>query len=166
MRIIGIDPGFHRCGYAVLDCLDDGGLELQDSGVMVTVRGEELWRRLHAMAAHFEQLIALWQPAGVAVEEIYFAKNAKTAIDVAHARGVILERSAAAGLAVFEYTPTMIKSQLTGSGRADKDQVAFMVRRLIELPGDKSAKRLDDELDAIAVALCHAQRATIPEALR
>jgi crossover junction endodeoxyribonuclease RuvC len=161
--ILGIDPGYHRCGYAVLDeaQAEDGGLRA--SGVMITARGEPLAERLHHLAGQFDELLHRWEPRAVALEQIYFTKNAKTAIGVAQARGVLLERTAAAGLAVAEYAPTMVKSQLTGNGRASKEQVAYMVRKLTGLSADK---RLDDELDAIAVALCHLQRASIPEVLR
>lgn len=118
--------------------------------------------RLHALALDLNTLIGKWQPEVVAVEEVYFTKNVKTAIGVAQARGVVLERSAAVGLPVAEYTPTMVKSQLTGNGRADKAQVAFMVSKWFTIDSGK----LDDELDAIAVALCHAMRMDIPEVLR
>lgn len=167
MRIAGIDPGFHRCGFAVLERAAGGSVELLQSGVLVTKRGEPLWQRLSDLARQLEQMLLLWRPEHVAVEEIYFAKNAKTAIDVAQARGVILERSCAAGHQVFEYAPSTVKSQLTGNGQAEKSQVAYMVRRMISLPEDAAGtRRLDDELDAIAVALCHAQRVTIPEVMR
>jgi crossover junction endodeoxyribonuclease RuvC len=177
VRVIGVDPGFHRCGFAVLEDGRAAGLAgrggaaagapaLAGSGVVVTVRGESLAFRLHALGLNFARLLEEWRPDAVAVEEIYFTKNVKTAIDVAQARGVVLERAGAAGVAVAEYTPTMVKSQLTGNGRADKAQVAYMVRRLVQLPPETDGKRLDDELDAIAVALCHCMRATIPEALK
>lgn len=165
MRVMGIDPGFHRCGFAVVEH-GAPAPTLLGSGVIITRQGEQLALRLHAMALDFMRLLEAWRPAEVAVEEIYFAKNAKTAIGVAQARGVILERAVAAGVHIVEYAPTTIKSQLTGNGQATKDQVAYMVRRLIELPHDAHEKRLDDELDAIAVALCHCMRASIPEVLR
>lgn len=163
MRILGIDPGYHRCGFAVVERGSGGTAELKGSGTLVTRRNEPLAVRLHALALELEHLLAEWRPDCVAVEEVYFAKNAKTAIGVAQARGVVLEHSAAAGLPVAEYAPTTVKSQLTGNGQADKQQVAYMVSRWFSL-GDSA--RLDDELDAIAVALCHAMRADIPEELR
>ncbi len=163
MRILGIDPGYHRCGFAVVERLESGAPELLGSGTLVTKRGEALAVRLHALALELSRLMSEWRPDCVAVEEVYFTKNVKTAIGVAQARGVVLEHSAEAGLPVAEYAPTTVKSQLTGNGQADKQQVAFMVARLIQL--DDTA-RLDDELDAIAVALCHAMRADTPEELR
>jgi crossover junction endodeoxyribonuclease RuvC len=162
VRILGIDPGYHRCGFAVVES-SDGSVELTGSGTIETKRGEALAVRLHALALELEQLLSRWQPDWLAVEEVYFTRNVKTAIGVAQARGVVLERSAAAGVPVAEYTPTMVKSQLTGNGKADKQQVAFMVARRVSLD---EGKRLDDEVDAIAVALCHAMRATIPEEMR
>jgi crossover junction endodeoxyribonuclease RuvC len=162
---MGIDPGFHRCGFAVVENAAPAP-SLCGSGVIVTRQGEALALRLHALALDFVRLLEEWRPGAVAVEEIYFTKNAKTAIGVAQARGVILERAAAAGIMVAEYAPTMVKSQLTGSGRAEKSQVAYMVRRLVVLPSQADEARLDDELDAIAVALCHCMRASIPEVMR
>ena len=162
---MGIDPGFHRCGYAVVDA-GSGAERLLASGVLLTTRGKALGERLCELARGFDELLREWTPDVVAIEEIYFTKNVKTAIDVAQARGVLLEHAAAAGVTVAEYTPTTVKSQLTGNGRADKEQVAFMVRRILRLADDERQSRLDDELDAIAVGLCHGQRAAIPEVLR
>ena len=162
MRVFGIDPGYHRCGWAVVEG-SGRSQELVASGTIVTNRSWPLGERLHALACELDDLLAAQQPDVVAVEEIYFAKNVKTAIGVAQARGVVLEHAAAAELPVAEYTPTTVKSQLTGNGRADKQQVSFMVRKWFKLP---AAKRLDDELDAIGVALCHALRADVPEVLR
>ncbi len=162
MRIAGIDPGYHRCGWAVLEITPRGGL-LHGSGTIVSDAGEDMARRLHSIAAGIDQLISLWQPDVMAVEELFFVKNVKTGIGVAQARGVILQRAAAAGIAVAEYPPSMIKKQLTGSGNADKKQVEYMVRRMFELPEDN---QLDDELDAISVAVCQAMRSGIPEAMQ
>ena len=161
MRVLGIDPGYHRCGYAVLDAAgsaQQGAVALAASGAIVTTQKVPLALRLNELAAHLDQLLALWQPQSVAVEEIFFTSNAKTAIGVAQARGVILQRAAAAGVAVAEYTPTMVKSPLTGNGRADTAQVAFMVRQWFSMLEER---RLDDELDAIAVGLCHCQRVSL-----
>jgi len=148
MRVLGIDPGYHRCGYAVLDAAgsaQQGAVALAASGAIVTTQKVPLALRLNELAAHLDQLLALWQPQSVAVEEIFFTSNAKTAIGVAQARGVILQRAAAAGVAVAEYTPTMVKSQ-------------FMVRQWFSMLEER---RLDDELDAIAVGLCHCQRVSL-----
>lgn len=162
VRIMGIDPGYHRCGYGVLEGVA-GAVRLLGSGVIVTEAGRPLSERLNHLAMELDGQLLRWRPEGVAVEEIFFTKNAKTAIGVAQARGVVLQRCASGSLPVHEYAPTMIKSQLTGNGRADKKQVEFMVRKFVDLSDEK---RLDDELDAIAVALCHSQRMDVPEVLR
>jgi crossover junction endodeoxyribonuclease RuvC len=162
VRILGIDPGYDRCGWALLCAAPGQTGQVLASGTLQTARGNALANRLHELALGLDDLLQQYAPDCLAVEELYFTKNVKTAIAVAQARGVVLERAAAAGLPIGEYAPTMVKSQLTGNGRADKQQVAFMVRRLVALD---QAARLDDELDAIAVALCHSQRASIPAAL-
>jgi crossover junction endodeoxyribonuclease RuvC len=163
VRVLGIDPGYDRCGWALLLATPGRQGQVLASGTLQTARSLSLPERLHELALGLDTLLAQHAPDCLAVEELYFSKNVKTAIGVAQARGVVLERAAAVGLPIGEYAPTMVKSQLTGNGRADKEQVAFMVRRLVAL--DNTA-RLDDELDAIAVALCHSQRASIPAALR
>jgi crossover junction endodeoxyribonuclease RuvC len=167
VRILGIDPGYHRCGYSVLEHAPGSGSawRLLASGAVVTDAADGLPRRLAALSRELGMLLALWQPQALAIEELYFAKNAKTALGVAQARGVVLAQAAGAGLTVAEYAPSTVKSQLTGSGNADKAQVAFMVRRLVGAgPDAPDAKALDDELDAIAVALCHSMRASSPAA--
>jgi crossover junction endodeoxyribonuclease RuvC len=152
-RILGIDPGYERCGWAVVECGPFGrAIALLASGTLRTSAQDSFPMRLHQLAAALEQLLVLWQPASMAIEELYFNRNVKTAIMVAEARGVILERAASRGLEIGEYAPTTVKSQLTGSGRADKQQVGYMVRRLTTL-GPEAV--IDDEADAIAIALCH-----------
>jgi crossover junction endodeoxyribonuclease RuvC len=166
VRILGIDPGYHRCGYAVLESGASGG-RLSASGAIVTDSALPMAQRLCAIGRELELLLTLWRPEALAIEELYFAKNAKTALGVAQARGVVLAQAAGAGLAIHEYAPSTIKSQLTGSGSADKAQVGFMVRRLVGAgPAAPAAAALDDELDAIAVALCHSLRGTAPAAAR
>ncbi len=160
---MGIDPGYHRCGFGVLTKQGRSAEQLAGSGCMTTKPKTPLAERLNSLALDYDRLLVEWKPDAVAIEEIFFTKNVKTAIGVAQARGVILQHSAAHGIEVFEYTPTMVKSQLTGNGRADKKQVEFMVRKLVKVPKEV---KLDDELDAIGVALCHVQRMAIPEVMR
>jgi crossover junction endodeoxyribonuclease RuvC len=172
VRILGIDPGYHRCGWGVVERAQPGraGWRLLASGAIITDAAASFPLRLHALSTELDLLLALWQPAALAIEELYFAKNAKTAMGVAQARGAILARAAGRAVAIAEYAPSTIKSQLTGNGAADKGQVAFMVRRLVGAPAadgsgaEPSAKALDDELDAIAVALCHCLRGAAPAA--
>ena len=163
MLVLGVDPGYDRCGYAIADCGTDSNVTVLSSGVIQTHRRFTLAVRLHELAGRLDELIAAWQPQVLAAEEIYFTKNVKTAIRVAQARGVLLEHAAAAGLEVVEYTPTEIKNQLTGNGHASKAQIAYIVERLVALP---PTARLDDELDAIAAVLCYHQRLKAPAELK
>lgn len=163
-RILGIDPGYDRCGYAVLACTAQGrDTQVLASGTLRTSRTASLPERLHDLGQQVTQVIAQWQPDEMAVEQLYYNRNVKTVIEVSQARGVILERAAAAGATVAEYSPTQVKSQLTGNGQALKSQVAFMVCRLTGL---KQGAKLDDELDALAVALCHGMRMSIPAQMK
>jgi crossover junction endodeoxyribonuclease RuvC len=162
-KVLGIDPGYDRCGYAVLATAAQGRqVELVASGTLRTSRSLTLAQRLFELGQGVAQVITLHGPAEMAVEQLFYSRNAKTVIEVSQARGVILERAAAAGLHVAEYSPTVVKSQLTGSGKAEKSQVAFMASRLC---GIRQSAQLDDEMDAIAVALCHGMRMSIPRAM-
>lgn len=150
-------------GYALIEQPEGGNPVLIDSSTIETRARQPFAIRLLQAATELDSVISNWEPSAVAVEEVYFSKNVKTAIKVAHARGVVMEHAARAGLEVAEFSPTMVKKQLTGNGQADKQQVAFMVRRMVVLD---NTSRLDDELDAIAVALCYAMRAGIREELK
>jgi crossover junction endodeoxyribonuclease RuvC len=163
VRVLGIDPGYHRCGYGVLE-QHGQQWRLLASGAVITDRAQSMALRLHALSRELDLLCRLHQPDALAIEELYFAKNAKTAMGVAQARGVILAQAAGLGLTIAEYAPSTVKSQLTGNGAADKQQVAFMVRRLVGGGLSPAADALDDELDAIAVALCHSLRGATPAA--
>jgi crossover junction endodeoxyribonuclease RuvC len=152
MRVMGIDPGLATTGYGVVDRADDGYI-LVEAGVITTPPEEPLPRRLKKIYDGVRGLIAEFQPDGLAVEELYFAKNVKTALSVAQARGAIL--LAAYELPIASYTPLEVKLQITGFGRAAKGQIPGMVTRLLSLP---EPPRPDDAADALALALCHLLR--------
>jgi crossover junction endodeoxyribonuclease RuvC len=154
LRVAGFDPGNARTGYAILD-VDGKDLRLVEAGLISTESGETPERRLAHIARDVEAVLKKHRPHGVAVEELFFSKNVTTAIRVAEARGVILAAVAAAGLSAAEYGPGTVKQQLTGFGRASKDQVSTMACRLVGL---QEAPKPDDVTDAIAVAICHAFR--------
>jgi len=152
VRVLGIDPGYHRMGLAVVDYAGST-VSLAYSALEETNPECDFAERLALIHECVRQAIVDYFPEAVAVEEIYFSRNVKTAIGVAQARGVILLAAAQAGLPVFEYKPVAVKQAITSNGQADKSQVAFMVARLTGLDVKKLA---DDEIDAVAVALCHA----------
>lgn len=149
--ILGIDPGLQRCGWGVV--LSDGArLSYIAHGVITPKTTLSLAERLGILFGGLSDVIAEHTPHQAAVEETFVNSNARAALALGQARGVTLAACARAGLDVGEYAPTTIKKALVGAGRAEKDQVAFMVRRLLPTAGAVSA----DAADALATALCHA----------
>lgn len=152
--IMGIDPGTARTGWGVIEAAGNKRRFLA-CGLISTPAGETPARRLRTLAEAVDGLLAEHRPDGVALEKLFFAANAKTAIAVAEARGVILSACAGASLEVAEYTPMQVKQGVSGYGGADKRQVGQMVERLLGL---KEAPKPDDVADALAIALCHGNR--------
>lgn len=142
-------------GYAVVRG-DADQLEMVDRGVMATPRAGTNAERLLALAEGLDRLIASARPQAVAVERLFFNRNVRTAMAVSEARGVALLSAARAGLPVYEYTPHEVKLAVTGYGVADKRQVQRMLRVILGWDG---TARQDDAADALAIAVCHAQRA-------
>ncbi len=153
MRILGVDPGSQRTGYGAIET-DGHAHRLVATGVLVPPSAHLLPERLHFLHARMARLIADIGPDVVAVEDVFHAANSRSALVLGHVRGVLLLAAAEAGLPVRAYPPATVKQHVTGSGRADKAQVAFMVRRLLAL--GESGARPGDAADALAVALCAA----------
>ena len=161
MVILGVDPGSMRTGYGAIDT-DGRRHRLVETGFLAPSPRLALPERLHHIHDGVARLIARLRPDVLAVEDVFHAVNTRTALVLGHVRGVVLLAGAEAGLPVHEFPPATVKQQVTGFGRADKGQVAFMVARLLDLPGHGEA---GDAADALAVALCHAhlsQTAGIP----
>ena len=156
MRILGIDPGSVTTGFGVIE-YERGRLALVEQGSIATPRGAELPERLARIHASIADVIARSRPEAVAVESPFSGQNAKSLIQLSHARGVILLAAAEARLEIFEYSPRSVKSAVVGYGAAEKDQVAKMVRML--LPGCAALKMGPDASDALAIAICHAHTA-------
>ncbi|MBQ7340440.1 MAG: crossover junction endodeoxyribonuclease RuvC [Clostridia bacterium] len=154
MIILGLDPGLATLGYGVIKKENNKKAELVDYGIVSTPKDENLAVRLCMLEKGIKQIIDKFKPDEIAVEELFFAKNAKTGIAVAHARGVILLTANKECGRIFEYTPLQIKQALTGYGRAEKIQIQQMVKSLLGLKG---IPKPDDAADALAVALTHAQ---------
>ena len=152
MVIIGIDPGFAITGYGIIDYTGNK-FRLLDVGAITTQPDLELSDRLLVLNLKLDELISKYKPDAMAVEELFFNTNVKTAIKVGHGRGVALLSAAKAGIKVYEYTPLQVKQAVVGYGRAKKEQVKQMVKVLLNL--DKIPKP-DDAADALAVAICHA----------
>jgi crossover junction endodeoxyribonuclease RuvC len=157
MLILGIDPGLAATGYGLVRG-DRQALCLVDYGALETAAGDCLSIRLRCLYRELGTLIERHGPEAVAVEELFFNRNVRTAMAVGHARGVILLAAAEAKLDVFEYTPLQVKDALVGYGRADKAQIQGMLRLLL---GMESVPRPDHAADAIAVAVCHLHSARL-----
>lgn len=151
MVVLGIDPGLATTGYGVV-AEAGGDLQLITYGTFTTRAGDPLAARLQQIYRDLQAIVAEYKPTAAAVEEIFFAKNARTAFAVGQARGVVLLALADAGLWPVEYTPLQVKEAVVGYGRATKDQVQAMVKVLLGLD---AVPQPDDAADALAVAICH-----------
>lgn len=149
MRILGVDPGTRATGYGVID-LSGSRLRRVDSGVIRLPSGT-LAGRLATVHREIAAVIQELRPESAAVESVFSARNARSALLLGHARGVVLATFALAGLSSDEYSPTAVKTAVVGYGAASKFQVQQMVQRLLLLPAPPPS----DEADALAVAICH-----------
>ena len=156
MTILGIDPGYATVGFGIIQG-NRTQQRLIQYGVMRTPADMPFSERLKQIYDDTCLLIQQFTPDVMAVEALFFNKNEKTAISVAHARGVLLLAGESMGVPMFEYTPLQIKQAITGYGRADKKQMMEMVRRLLNM---NQIPTPDDAADALAVALCHSRSAT------
>lgn len=160
--VLGIDPGTAHTGFGVVASRGQR-LEALDGGVIGTGAGEPLERRLARIHGHVCDLISEYGPGALAVEDLFFGQNVRTAFAVGQARGAVMLSAGLAGVPCFSYTPQAVKQAVCGSGRAAKDQVQRMVAALLTLPeppGDDHAS------DAFAVAICHANGAAMRAAAR
>lgn len=155
--VLGIDPGTAIVGYAVIASNGDT-LSMVACDVITTAAHTPLAERLQIIYKRLTELIGVYQPQEAAMEELFFAKNARTAMTVGQARGVAMLALANCGLSIGEYTPKQVKQAVTGYGSAGKDQVGEMVRILLRLP---SVPRPDDAADAAAIAICHLHTAQV-----
>lgn len=156
MIILGIDPGLADVGFGIIS-ENNGVLKAHRYGAISTPAGTRLALRLSQIKDDVSELITLFSPNAMAVEELFMGKNAKTAVNVAQARAAVILAGEEHGIPMFEYTPLQIKNTVTGYGRADKAQVMEMVRRLLELD---EVPKPDHAADAFAVAICHARTAS------
>ncbi len=154
MIILGIDPGTATTGYGVIES-NKGKLKAVDYGCILTDKKLKMPERLDFLGEELKKIIKKYEPQAMAVEELFFFKNAKTIITVGQARGVILfvgkNIGKRTGLDIFEYTPLQVKQAVVGYGRADKKQVQNMVKAILGL---ESIPKPDDAADALAVAIC------------
>ncbi len=161
MIVLGIDPGLANTGYGVVR-RQGGRMVALDGGVIETRAGVPIERRLADVYAGVDALLQEHAPDAVALEELYFGQNVRTAFAVGHARGVVMLAAGRHGLPCASYTPQKVKSSVCGHGRAGKEQVARMVQSLLDLP---ELPTPDHAADALAVAMCHVNCAPLAGAL-
>jgi crossover junction endodeoxyribonuclease RuvC len=161
MIVLGIDPGTANTGYGVVG-RQGGRMVALDGGVIKTTPASDTAARLAVIHARVAELLDEHRPEAVAVEELFFGANARSAFAVGQARGVVLLAAGQRGIPCWSYTPQQIKGAVCGSGRAAKDQVQRMVQTLLAL---EELPRPDHAADALAVAICHANSAPMRRAL-
>ncbi|NMP36769.1 MAG: crossover junction endodeoxyribonuclease RuvC [Clostridiales bacterium] len=152
MIILGIDPGYAIVGYGVVEYVSNH-FRVLDYGAVTTQAGEPFNERLETIYDGVSLLIERFKPDAVSMEKLFFNNNAKTAIDVSQARGVLVLAAQKSKTELFEYTPLQVKQSVVGYGRAEKKQVQEMTRLLLNL---EAIPKPDDAADALAMAICHA----------
>jgi len=152
MRVLGIDCGTECTGYGVVEIAPSGKLLCLTCGAIKLSAREPLPTRLNRIYDRLGELILDHRPDEVAIEDVFYALNVKSALKLGQVRGVAMLAAAAAGLEVAEYAPLSIKSAVVGYGKAEKQQVQHMVTRLLELAGPPQPA---DASDALAIAICH-----------
>jgi crossover junction endodeoxyribonuclease RuvC len=163
MRVFGVDCGTEFTGYGVVETDDSARnprLQYLCAGAVKLNKRDHTPVRLAQVYTELTALIQLWQPQVVAIEEVFFSANAKSALKLGQVRGVAMLAAANCGLPVAEYAPLTIKSSVVGYGLAAKEQVQFMVARLLEL---EAAPKPADAADALAIAICHIHHAQTAE---
>lgn len=149
-RLLGVDPGYGRMGWAVI-AVQKNHPRLVASGCLVTPTQAAATSRVATLYHELQKIITVWSPTEAAMEKLFFQRNTSTAVGVGQARGIALLALAENNLPVREFTPSDVKLSTTGYGRADKRQIGLMVKALLKLPRLPAS---DDEADAIAIALC------------
>jgi crossover junction endodeoxyribonuclease RuvC len=159
--VLGIDPGLANTGYGVV-AREGARLTALDGGVIETQAGLAIEQRLAKIAERVREILSEHECDALAIEELYFGQNVRTAFAVGHARGVTMLAAGERGIPCFSYTPQKVKSSVCGHGRAAKDQVGRMVQSLLALPRMPSS---DHASDALAVALCHVNGSPLANAV-
>jgi len=150
--VIGVDPGVAATGYGVVVRRDGDALSLLECGVIRTDSKDQLPDRLRTIYEGVQEVLARHSPDVMAVEGVFYGRNVRTTVILGHARGAVLLAGTLSGLRVAEYAPAEVKNAVTGTGRATKEQMQYMVQRLLRL---KKPPHPADAADGVAVALCH-----------
>ena len=151
MLVLGIDPGTAICGYGFVEAASGSRLIPHEYGAITTSPKAKMEDRLMKLYDELDALIKKYQPEAMGVEQLFFNRNVTTAIPVGQARGIVLLAAAKNNLTLVERTPLQVKQAVTGYGKATKDQVIYMVTKILHLP---KAPHPDDVADALAIAIC------------
>jgi len=162
MRILGIDPGYAILGYGIIE-MKGNHFKVCGYGAVTTGVSSAMPDRLKHLYSQLMDIIVEYQPDVMAIEELFFNTNSKTALLVGQARGVAILSGANSGIDIFEYTPLQVKQGIVGYGRADKKQVQSMVKTILNLD---AVPKPDDTADALAVAICHAHSSQFSSRLK
>jgi crossover junction endodeoxyribonuclease RuvC len=157
MRVLGIDCGTEYTGYGVVELYADGSLRCCTCGAIRLSQRDPMPMRLGKIFRELTQIIERERPTGVAIEDVFYAVNVKSALKLGQVRGVAMLAASSAGLEVAEYAPLAIKSAVVGYGKAEKQQVQHMVTRLLNLEAPPGSP---DAADALAIAICHLHTAS------
>lgn len=152
MRILGLDPGTATTGFGVIEYFNDEYI-LLDYGCITTPANQPLQLRIKQITQDLGTLLSEWHPKEIAIEELFFSKNVKTAMQVAYARGAMMQRLSSENYEITEYKPQQVKEAVCGYGRAEKIQIQKMVQMILKMDCMPSS---DDAADALAIAICHA----------
>jgi len=155
MRVLGVDPGLTRCGVGIVEGAIGSPISLVGVGVILTPAEAALEHRLLDLDQQLSEWINLWKPDVIAVERVFSQHNVKTVMGTGQAAGIALLLAAKAGIPVMMHTPSEVKASVTGSGRANKAQVALMVQKILNL---ETIPKPVDATDALALAICHIWR--------
>ncbi len=156
MRILGVDPGTIVTGYGIVD-FNGNELRYVDSGIIELKKIKILSEKLAEIYENLRRLVKTYRPEGIAIEAAFYGKNIQSAMKIGYARGAALLLAAHSGIAPGEYSPREIKKSVVGNGNASKEQVKFMIAKLLSIKTDEMAF---DETDALSVAVCHAFNST------
>jgi len=152
-RVLGVDPGLETTGVSIVD-INGSAYSPIYTGCIITGKKDPLCRRLELIFNDLVRIIDIYRPDCMAIEELFFSSNTKTAIKVGHSRGVLMLAGSTKGLDIYEYTPLEIKQAVVGYGRATKKQVKYMLKAILGVKDDFFPKA-DDAWDALAVSICH-----------
>ena len=155
MRVLGVDPGLTRCGVGIVEGAIGSPISLVGVGVILTPAEAPLEQRLLDLDQQLSEWINLWKPDVIAVERVFSQHNVRTVMGTGQAAGLALLLAAKAGIPVMMHTPSEVKAAVTGSGRANKAQVALMVQKILNL---ETIPKPVDATDALALAICHIWR--------